>query len=319
MMRLLMRPRASKVSCLAVLALVAASPAAAQVIEYYELDAVGNVLVVEDSAGAVLEQHDYLPFGEELCGTTACSTSPAGQARRFTGKERDQETGFDYFGARYYGSKIGRFTTTDPVYTWQENLVDPQRWNRYAYARNNPLRFVDPDGREVRYASSNLQTFFGFLAGSSGMVRDTLAQYTGPGKPDLFITQGDAGRDISGEKNAGLFSAKVDVTYDDAATSRMRSDMTPEQIQDLGTWSLVGESTLTLDSSLTVNRQNRQAIGVAVHELGHANHAAGSPLDYKRKSEQVRDARGRIIDHDQRPAEKVANEYRDKALKEVRP
>ena len=52
-----------------------------------------------------------------------------------------------YFGARYYGSKIGRFTTTDPVYTWQENLVDPQRWNRYAYARNNPLRYTDPDGR----------------------------------------------------------------------------------------------------------------------------------------------------------------------------
>jgi RHS repeat-associated protein len=54
-----------------------------------------------------------------------------------------------YFGARYYGSKIGRFTTVDPAYTWQENLVDPQRWNRYAYARNNPLRYVDPDGRAI--------------------------------------------------------------------------------------------------------------------------------------------------------------------------
>lgn len=54
-----------------------------------------------------------------------------------------------YFGARYYGSKIGRFTTVDPVYTWRENLVDPQRWNRYAYARNNPLRYVDPDGRAI--------------------------------------------------------------------------------------------------------------------------------------------------------------------------
>jgi RHS repeat-associated protein len=54
-----------------------------------------------------------------------------------------------YFGARYYGSKIARFTTTDPVYTWRENLVDPQRWNRYAYARNNPLRYVDPDGRAI--------------------------------------------------------------------------------------------------------------------------------------------------------------------------
>jgi RHS repeat-associated protein len=52
-----------------------------------------------------------------------------------------------YFGARYYRADIGRFTTVDPVYTWQENLADPQRWNRYAYVRNNPLRWTDPDGR----------------------------------------------------------------------------------------------------------------------------------------------------------------------------
>jgi RHS repeat-associated protein len=54
-----------------------------------------------------------------------------------------------YFGARYYQAKLARFTTVDPVYTWRENLVDPQRWNRYAYGRNNPLRYVDPDGRAV--------------------------------------------------------------------------------------------------------------------------------------------------------------------------
>jgi RHS repeat-associated protein len=99
----------------------------------------------------VIERHDYLPFGEE-CTTGPCASNPglnAGQPRKYTGKERDKETGLDYFGARYHGSKIGRFTTVDPVYNWQENLVDPQRWNRYAYARNNPLRYVDPDGREV--------------------------------------------------------------------------------------------------------------------------------------------------------------------------
>ncbi len=61
--------------------------------------------------------------------------------------ERDFETGLDYFGARHYQALWGRFTTIDPVYTWEENLVDPQRWNRYSYVRNNPLRWVDPDGR----------------------------------------------------------------------------------------------------------------------------------------------------------------------------
>src|SRR5207253_4348644 len=92
----------------------------------------------------MLESHDYLPFGEEW-PTAAAGTQP----KRFTGKERDAETGLDYFGARYYGSKTGRFTTTDPAYTIQENLVDPQRWNRYACAKNNPLRYTDPDGKVI--------------------------------------------------------------------------------------------------------------------------------------------------------------------------
>ena len=52
-----------------------------------------------------------------------------------------------YFGARHYGSKIGRFTSVDPYLDQQAALVSPQLWNRYAYGRNNPLRYVDPDGK----------------------------------------------------------------------------------------------------------------------------------------------------------------------------
>ena len=55
-----------------------------------------------------------------------------------------------YFGARYYGSKIGRFTTVDPYLDQKDALFNPQKWNRYAYGRNNPLRYVDPDGRDDR-------------------------------------------------------------------------------------------------------------------------------------------------------------------------
>jgi RHS repeat-associated protein len=121
------------------------------VVEYYHVDALGNVRLITDEDGDVVERHDYYPFGEE-CTTGPCASNPgvgAGQARKFTGKERDTETGLDYFGARYYGSKIGRFTTVDPVYTWNDNLLDPQRWNRYSYGLNNPLKYNDPDGRAV--------------------------------------------------------------------------------------------------------------------------------------------------------------------------
>ena len=54
-----------------------------------------------------------------------------------------------YFGARYYRADLGRFTTIDPVTTLDENLVDPQRWNRYSYVRNNPLKYTDPSGEAI--------------------------------------------------------------------------------------------------------------------------------------------------------------------------
>ncbi len=64
---------------------------------------------------------------------------------KFTGKERDSETGLDYFGARYNASNMGRFTSPDPEGAGA-SVLDPQSWNGYAYARNNPLLYVDPDG-----------------------------------------------------------------------------------------------------------------------------------------------------------------------------
>jgi RHS repeat-associated protein len=70
-------------------------------------------------------------------------------AYKFTGKERDQETGLDYFGARYFGSALGRFTSPDPIGIMKQKLVDPQQWNMYVYARNSSLRFMDPTGEFV--------------------------------------------------------------------------------------------------------------------------------------------------------------------------
>lgn len=72
-----------------------------------------------------------------------------GIRQRFTGKERDTETGLDYFGARYYSGTMGRFTSPDPLYLDMRRLSDPQQWNLYAYARNNPLKYVDPNGMDI--------------------------------------------------------------------------------------------------------------------------------------------------------------------------
>ena len=66
---------------------------------------------------------------------------------RSTGKERDTESGNDYFGARYYASSMGRFLGPDPKAA-SGHPADPQTWNRYVYGGNNPLKFIDPNGME---------------------------------------------------------------------------------------------------------------------------------------------------------------------------
>lgn len=74
-------------------------------------------------------------------------------AKGFTGKERDSETGLDYFGARYLSAPQGRFTSPDPVIVTPARMVDPQRFNLYAYARNNPFKFIDPRGEDIEFVN----------------------------------------------------------------------------------------------------------------------------------------------------------------------
>jgi RHS repeat-associated protein len=121
-------------------------------------DQLGTPRIIFDQSGslATTKRHDYAPFGEELFNglrTSATGYAAADSTRqKFTSKERDNETGLDYFGARYYSSTLGRFTSIDPMGVKFTRLIDPQQLNRYAYARNNPLKYSDPDGCDLKLA-----------------------------------------------------------------------------------------------------------------------------------------------------------------------
>ncbi|MFZ5927626.1 MAG: RHS repeat domain-containing protein [Acidobacteriota bacterium] len=135
--------------------------------EYLTADHLGSTRLVTSSTGAERRCLDYLPFGEQMTqgmGTRgACYASATEPRVKFTGKERDAESGLDYFVARYYSAAQGRFTSPDEFhggivdpFTGQQvgapgplpyaDITDPQTLNKYAYVRNNPLRYVDPDG-----------------------------------------------------------------------------------------------------------------------------------------------------------------------------
>lgn len=129
-------------------------------IEYYHVDALGSVRAVTDASGAVVRTHHYHPFGEGV-GVEA-GTDPM----RFTGKPRDGETGLDYFGARYYAQRTGRFTTVDPELDLARVIIDPQRFNRYAQSLNSPNTYVDPDGRNPQKIAQLLNGAARLLVGS---------------------------------------------------------------------------------------------------------------------------------------------------------
>jgi RHS repeat-associated protein len=119
-----------------------ASGQTTETVRYYHTDAIGSVRAITDEAGQVVARYDFLPFGEEYPATPDPHVP-----LQFAGKERDYATGFDYFGARYYASQTGRFTSVDPALQVEQALVNPQQRNRYTYALNNPLKFMDRDGR----------------------------------------------------------------------------------------------------------------------------------------------------------------------------
>jgi RHS repeat-associated protein len=119
-------------------------------------DQLGTPRVVIDESGSLanVSRHDYLPYGEELFAGSRSTQygyiNNDGVRERFTQKERDNETGLDYFGARYFSSTQGRFTGVDPIFISRQRLLDPQAINLYAYARNNPLVYFDPNGEEFK-------------------------------------------------------------------------------------------------------------------------------------------------------------------------
>jgi len=125
--------------CLVLAAALAFAGNVFATITYYHNDLVGSPVVATDESGAVVWRESYRPYGERLVNDGASRAN----GLWFAGHRQDS-SGLVQMGARYYDPVVGRFYSTDPV------LFDDAKvhsFNRYAYANNNPYRFVDPDGR----------------------------------------------------------------------------------------------------------------------------------------------------------------------------
>lgn len=201
--------------------------------------------MVVDKSGALsgtngVVRHDYLPFGEEISAGVGIRSSSNGYGtdtvrQKFGSKERDNETGLDFFEARYFSSIQGRFTSVDPFSPILNKQIlgrtnaaeaeftswvnDPRRWNRYVYALNNPLRYIDQDGEDpieaLEKAAQRLARFKDLVGGMMKSGRANIpAEATRLAIEALFgrqivITAGGlTGVEVEAAKAVSAFEAK---------------------------------------------------------------------------------------------------------------
>jgi RHS repeat-associated protein len=119
----------------------------ANTVEYYFSDHLNSTDIVTNATGGIVRESDYVPYGGEV---VISGTDP--NRYKFTGKERDPESGLDDFDARFYSSPFGRFMTPDweakPTDVPYANFGNPQSLNLYSYVQNNPTTTGDPDGHD---------------------------------------------------------------------------------------------------------------------------------------------------------------------------
>lgn len=252
---------------------------------YYLKDHLGSIRVTVNSSGTVVGYDDYYPFGKIMDGGRSYVSS-ADFRFRFTGKERDiAETGYDYFGARYYDARIGRWMSADQL------AEKYPQWSPFVYAMNDPIKFVDPDGKRVIYTDKTLQKLFSEISSRSAEFRLIVSLYEqkdATGKdigPDLIIGSGKLGtesvdkrgnlREKLGETETGISNHKLvwsRVTVDVAKSRRLKVDLKQ----------------------------------IAAHEMGHAYEAAYDTERYESLTDQEED-----IDYDDRQSEKDAEGRRE--------
>ena len=142
-------------------------------------DHLGSTRLVTALNQSVYDSLDYLPFGQQIAGATATS-------HKFTGKERDSESGLDNFEARYNSSSLGRFMSPDPA---NFGAVDeyPQTWNAYSYVTNNPLNATDPNGLDCIYAGTASDNPNPGGAGTVTVVRGDCVNAGGKNDSGVFV------------------------------------------------------------------------------------------------------------------------------------
>jgi len=263
--------------------------------------------LVTDEKGVAIGGWKYYPFGLEAEGW-------GGQAGRtkFAGHERDEGVGFDYMLARYYSGGLARFVSADPAARFRENLTKPQRWNRYAYALNNPLKYFDLDGLDVTVAAIARQDVL-YAYQSSATFRGQFD--AAKNNPDIKLTLTRVPTVPEGKK----------------AISDIRTKPIQVTVEASGNLKVTGVA-VRGTAKVPQSEDGKPVLGVEAaarfgHELAHVNNVATgveqtgtTTAEAEREAETAADAVERKIREDlEDPQDDISKEEAAKALAGTEP
>ena len=228
---------------------VPAANAATEVVTYYHTDALGSPIATSDASGNVKWEESYTPYGSRLTQ----SAPDYDNEQWFTGKQEEPELGLQYFGARWYSPTMARFTTMDPKSELEGITGNTTYFNRYAYANNNPYKYMDPDGRAVETGWDILNVAIGLgslganiasgnwvgaAVDAAGLVYDVAATAV-PGLPagaGMYLKLGragdkalDVGKKVDYSRPSGYRAGVRDKVWDsakEASTGQVRDPAT---------------------------------------------------------------------------------------------
>jgi RHS repeat-associated protein len=147
-------------------------------ITYYHEDRLGSSSAITDASANLVDEAAYFPFG----GTREAAPSRrTAEPYGFSQKERDRESGLQYFGKRFYSSALGKWLSTDPKEEAGGGL------NLYAYVNQNPLKYLDPDGAEISLGEASKDPKTGIT--TQPIVLDAVLMDVPGAHPDQQLSQ----------------------------------------------------------------------------------------------------------------------------------
>jgi RHS repeat-associated protein len=162
---------------------------AAQLIRYQLGSHLGSASLELDETGDIISYEEYYPYGSTSYQAVDAAIKAAAKRYRYTGMERDAETGLAYHGARYYAGWLARWTAADPG-----GLVDGV--NRYLYSRGNPITGRDPSGRATNDSESSVDLSHlnddeaRYALESNGFIVDQVAPESWPRSDEYRVFHG---------------------------------------------------------------------------------------------------------------------------------